>query len=652
MLLRSRTPSHEIAGPVHPAPHHVRCRRVAGRGVRDRGKRLAGADITGRRQQRPDADHDGRRPCQRRAVRPDAADAVARAVPLSGPGARSDRRHLGSGAPDAAQRPGGSEGARRRRYWRGGHSRSLSIVTTPGIRSSVEMPRSTWVGANAGSSIRGAGTGYSTKGVPSASPWSQTPWEASASGICCPKAVRRARRITASGARVCIHRWPESGGQLDFEQVNAPAVMSPWEVREHMVFLLGECVAKYQFCARIRPRCCASRAVALAGAVGLPWREGCCRPPATGVAGCGRARAARPRCGPHRPAQRRGFLACAEFACLRHGAVRREPTGPDRCPWPTRGACGCRGGAGTRCAQTQRGLVLACRAGAGASGLRGQRRAVRVHPAVRNARGRAAGLHDRRREPPIDRGRGRAFARAARLPFQPVGCGRRDTCGLSRNCRVVSGMRCAIAKAACRSANPRSACLRRPPRMHCASRSSRRCSRMRSSSTCTPRPAAGLGQHDRWMDVGPVPDVHAAGWPGPTWSFLLTPGWQALKGQPLGEIVARQWETATRIMLDDLQALPADDWASIDYGRFLADPQGKPSASANGPVGPGTGNWGPSCRCRATRCRSRTPTNGAGMQPRSSRAWRSGALRLNPRPAPPTSDDATKERPPLGGLRH
>ena len=31
--------------------------------------------------------------------------------------------------------------------------------------------------------------------------------------------------------------------KLDFEQVNAPAVMSPWEVREHMVFLLGECVA-------------------------------------------------------------------------------------------------------------------------------------------------------------------------------------------------------------------------------------------------------------------------------------------------------------------------------------------------------------------------------------------------------------------------
>ncbi|KAF1725948.1 sulfotransferase [Pseudoxanthomonas japonensis] len=64
-------------------------------------------------------------------------------------------------------------------------------------------------------------------------------------------------------------------------------------------------------------------------------------------------------------------------------------------------------------------------------------------------------------------------------------------------------------------------------------------------------------------------------WQGPTWSFLLTPGWQALSGKPLGEIVARQWETTTRIMLDDLLTLPAEDWVSVDYGRFLADPQGE-----------------------------------------------------------------------------
>ena len=38
----------------------------------------------------------------------------------------------------------------------------------------------------------------------------------------------------------------EAGGhsipKLDFETVNAPVVMSPWEIREHIVFLLGEAV--------------------------------------------------------------------------------------------------------------------------------------------------------------------------------------------------------------------------------------------------------------------------------------------------------------------------------------------------------------------------------------------------------------------------
>ena len=63
------------------------------------------------------------------------------------------------------------------------------------------------------------------------------------------------------------------------------------------------------------------------------------------------------------------------------------------------------------------------------------------------------------------------------------------------------------------------------------------------------------------------------GWEGPMWSFLLTPGWQELSGQGLGEIVARQWETATRLMLDDLQALAPEDWIAVDYGRFLQDPQ-------------------------------------------------------------------------------
>lgn len=64
------------------------------------------------------------------------------------------------------------------------------------------------------------------------------------------------------------------------------------------------------------------------------------------------------------------------------------------------------------------------------------------------------------------------------------------------------------------------------------------------------------------------------GWQGPPWSFLLTPDWQALSGKPVADIVAGQWETATRVMLDDLAALDPADWTGVDHDAFLADPQG------------------------------------------------------------------------------
>lgn len=65
------------------------------------------------------------------------------------------------------------------------------------------------------------------------------------------------------------------------------------------------------------------------------------------------------------------------------------------------------------------------------------------------------------------------------------------------------------------------------------------------------------------------------GWPGPPWSLLLTPGWRELKGRPLAEIVADQWAKTTAILLDDLEALGADRWTAVDYGRLTADPKGE-----------------------------------------------------------------------------
>lgn len=63
------------------------------------------------------------------------------------------------------------------------------------------------------------------------------------------------------------------------------------------------------------------------------------------------------------------------------------------------------------------------------------------------------------------------------------------------------------------------------------------------------------------------------GWTGLAWSFLLIPGWRELIGAPLADVVGQQWECTTRILLDDLEALPADRWVTVDYGSLLADPQ-------------------------------------------------------------------------------
>lgn len=63
------------------------------------------------------------------------------------------------------------------------------------------------------------------------------------------------------------------------------------------------------------------------------------------------------------------------------------------------------------------------------------------------------------------------------------------------------------------------------------------------------------------------------GWTGELpWSLLLTPGWRELNGLPLPQIVARQWETTTRILLDDLAAIPRESITIARYDSLLADP--------------------------------------------------------------------------------
>ena len=63
------------------------------------------------------------------------------------------------------------------------------------------------------------------------------------------------------------------------------------------------------------------------------------------------------------------------------------------------------------------------------------------------------------------------------------------------------------------------------------------------------------------------------GWTGLPWSLLLIPGWRELIGKPLPEVVAVQWATTTDTLVSDLEALPKERVRTLEYDRFIANPQ-------------------------------------------------------------------------------
>jgi uncharacterized protein (TIGR03032 family) len=79
--------------------------------------------------------------------------------------------------------------------------------------------------------------------------------------------------------------------------------------------------------------------------------------------------------------------------------------------------------------------------------------------------------------------------------------------------------------------------------------------------------------YEAWLSGRFVTYPRLPSWPGPPWSLLLVPGWRELAGRPLPEIAARQWEITTRLLLDDLAALPPERWCVANYGRLAGDPQ-------------------------------------------------------------------------------
>lgn len=62
------------------------------------------------------------------------------------------------------------------------------------------------------------------------------------------------------------------------------------------------------------------------------------------------------------------------------------------------------------------------------------------------------------------------------------------------------------------------------------------------------------------------------GWKGLPWSMLLIPGWRDLNGADVAEIAMRQWRDTNETIMQDLAALPEDDWCTARYEDAIADP--------------------------------------------------------------------------------
>ena len=77
---------------------------------------------------------------------------------------------------------------------------------------------------------------------------------------------------------------------------------------------------------------------------------------------------------------------------------------------------------------------------------------------------------------------------------------------------------------------------------------------------------------DAWRSGRFITYPNLPGWYNLPWSLVLTPEWRASIDKPLAEIVARQWDTATTILLDDLESLPPERWCVAGYREIIEDP--------------------------------------------------------------------------------
>ena len=86
-------------------------------------------------------------------------------------------------------------------------------------------------------------------------------------------------------------------------------------------------------------------------------------------------------------------------------------------------------------------------------------------------------------------------------------------------------------------------------------------------------PCANLGSMmQAWRSGGWVTYRSLQGWDG-DWSLLLPPGYQRLRGRPLEEIAAFQWQAANEAILGDLEKLGRDRWTITRYEDLVREPR-------------------------------------------------------------------------------
>lgn len=81
------------------------------------------------------------------------------------------------------------------------------------------------------------------------------------------------------------------------------------------------------------------------------------------------------------------------------------------------------------------------------------------------------------------------------------------------------------------------------------------------------------GMLEGWQSGRHVTYPELPGWEGPPWSYPLTPEWRAQSGRSLPEICAAQWTMTMKILLADLERLPAGRVCAVDFNALRADPQ-------------------------------------------------------------------------------